>query len=136
MPEGRFDLLILDLTMPGDDGLTLTRELRQTSEVGIIILTGKEGNVERVVGLELGAEFRRHVGRDRDAARPAMGIESERRGILAKPELTHTDKERLATLEEKIGPLPAGESPEDIRTSELLRESLRLMQSRQGKQTR
>ena len=36
--------------MPGDDGLTLTRELRQTSEIGIIILTGKEGSVERVVG--------------------------------------------------------------------------------------
>ena len=50
------DLVILDLNMPGDDGLTLTRELRRSSDVGIIILTGKEGSIERVVGLELGAD--------------------------------------------------------------------------------
>lgn len=56
MQQQNFDLVILDLSMPGDDGLTLTRELRRTSEVGIIILTGKEGSVERVVGLELGAD--------------------------------------------------------------------------------
>lgn len=56
MSNASFDLVILDLTMPGDDGLTLTRELRQTSDIGIIILTGKEGSVERVVGLELGAD--------------------------------------------------------------------------------
>lgn len=56
MSEENFDLVILDLTMPGDDGLTLTRELRSQSNVGIIILTGKEGSVERVVGLELGAD--------------------------------------------------------------------------------
>lgn len=56
MSEGSIDLVVLDLNMPGDDGLTLTRELRQTSQVGIIILTGKEGSVERVVGLELGAD--------------------------------------------------------------------------------
>ena len=56
MVDEQFDLVILDLTMPGDDGLTLTRELRTRSNVGIIILTGKEGSVERVVGLELGAD--------------------------------------------------------------------------------
>ncbi len=50
------DLVVLDLNMPGDDGLTLTRELRSNSELGIIILTGKESNVERIVGLELGAD--------------------------------------------------------------------------------
>lgn len=56
LSEGTIDLIILDLNMPGDDGLTLTREIRRTSRVGIIILTGKEGSVERVVGLELGAD--------------------------------------------------------------------------------
>lgn len=53
---GDIDLIILDVGMPGDDGLTLTRELRRTSQVGIIILTGLEGSAERVVGLELGAD--------------------------------------------------------------------------------
>lgn len=50
------DLLILDLGLPGDDGLTLTREIRRNSSVGIIILTGKDEPVDRVVGLELGAD--------------------------------------------------------------------------------
>lgn len=50
------DLLILDLGLPGDDGLTLTREIRRNSSVGIIILTGKHEPVDRVVGLELGAD--------------------------------------------------------------------------------
>ncbi len=50
------DLVILDLVMPGKDGLTLTRELRSQSDVPIIMLTGKTDTVDKVVGLELGAD--------------------------------------------------------------------------------
>ncbi len=50
------DLVILDLVMPGEDGLSLTRFLRATTDVGIIILTGKGEPVDRVVGLEVGAD--------------------------------------------------------------------------------
>ncbi len=50
------DLVILDLVMPGEDGFSLTRYLRAHSEVGIIILTGKGETVDRIVGLELGAD--------------------------------------------------------------------------------
>jgi DNA-binding response OmpR family regulator len=50
------DLVILDLQMPGEDGLTLTRFLRERSKVGILILTGKGDTVDRVVGLEMGAD--------------------------------------------------------------------------------
>jgi two-component system phosphate regulon response regulator OmpR len=50
------DLVILDLMMPGEDGLTLTRFLRERSKVGILILTGKSDPVDRVVGLEMGAD--------------------------------------------------------------------------------
>lgn len=50
------DLVILDLVMPGEDGLTLTRYLRERSDVGILILTGKGETVDRVVGLEMGAD--------------------------------------------------------------------------------
>ncbi len=50
------DLVILDLVMPGKDGLTLTRELRSKSDVPIIMLTGKTDTVDKVVGLELGAD--------------------------------------------------------------------------------
>ena len=50
------DLIILDVMLPGDDGLSLARELRSKSDVGIIMLTGKSDIVDKVVGLELGAD--------------------------------------------------------------------------------
>jgi len=56
MEKHPVDLVILDLMMPGEDGLTLTRYLRDTSEVAIIILTGKDEDVDRIVGLEMGAD--------------------------------------------------------------------------------
>ena len=49
-------LLLLDLNIGGDDGLSLLRELRQTSDLPVIILTGKSDPVDRVVGLEVGAD--------------------------------------------------------------------------------
>ncbi len=50
------DLIIMDLTMPEEDGLTLVKSIRKTSNAGIIILTGKGDPVDRVVGLEIGAD--------------------------------------------------------------------------------
>ena len=54
--EKDIDLLLLDINLPGKDGLTLTRELRATSEVGIILVTGKDEQIDRIVGLESGAD--------------------------------------------------------------------------------
>lgn len=50
------DLVVLDLMMPGEDGLTLTDYLRKRSDIGIIILTAKPDSVDQIVGLELGAD--------------------------------------------------------------------------------
>jgi two-component system, OmpR family, response regulator RegX3 len=52
----RFDLLILDIMMPGRSGLDLCREVRARSAVPIIILTAKDAEVDKVVGLEVGAD--------------------------------------------------------------------------------
>ena len=49
-------LVLLDLMMPGEDGLSLTRSIRQQSEIPIIMLTGKGDLIDRVVGLETGAD--------------------------------------------------------------------------------
>ncbi len=49
------DLVILDLMMPGEDELTLTRYLRESSNVSIIILTRKDEEVDRSFGMEMGA---------------------------------------------------------------------------------
>jgi two-component system, OmpR family, response regulator len=50
------DLVILDLMLPGEDGLTLARSLRSESSIGIIILTGRGETVDRIIGLEMGAD--------------------------------------------------------------------------------
>jgi two-component system OmpR family response regulator len=50
------DLLVLDLMLPGEDGLTLCRELRSRSQLPIIMLTARGEDVDRIVGLELGAD--------------------------------------------------------------------------------
>ena len=50
------DLVILDLMLPGVDGLTICRELRKTSDVPIIMTTAKVEEIDRLLGLELGAD--------------------------------------------------------------------------------
>lgn len=50
------DLVLLDINLPGIDGLSLARELRLKSEIGIIMVTARESEADRVVGLELGAD--------------------------------------------------------------------------------
>src|SRR5579859_1042209 len=50
------DLVLLDIMLPGDDGLSLARQLRAQSDIGIIILTGRGETVDRIIGLEMGAD--------------------------------------------------------------------------------
>jgi two-component system OmpR family response regulator len=51
-----FDLVVLDIMMPGEDGLSLCRMLRETTEVPVILLTAMVEETDRVVGLEIGAD--------------------------------------------------------------------------------
>ena len=50
------DLVLLDVMLPGISGTEVCRQLRQTSKVPIIMLTAKDGEIDKVVGLELGAD--------------------------------------------------------------------------------
>jgi len=50
------DLVVLDLGLPGLDGLDVTRELRRSSNIPIVILTARGDEADRIVGLELGAD--------------------------------------------------------------------------------
>jgi two-component system OmpR family response regulator len=53
---GHVDLVVLDLMLPGDDGLTLCRNLRARSELPVIMLTARGEETDRIVGLEMGAD--------------------------------------------------------------------------------
>jgi two-component system, OmpR family, response regulator len=56
MREGEPDLIVLDLNMPEEDGLSVIRDLKSRSRVPIIMLTATASPIDRVVGLELGAD--------------------------------------------------------------------------------
>lgn len=56
LEKSHVDLIVLDLMLPGDDGLTLCRQLRAGSAVPVIMLTALGEETERIVGLELGAD--------------------------------------------------------------------------------
>src|SRR5260370_14262182 len=56
MARETIDLIILDLKLPGEDGMQIARELRAESDIPIIMLTGRKDEADRVMGLELGAD--------------------------------------------------------------------------------
>jgi len=56
LAEEPSDLILLDLILPDEDGLSLARDLRAESDVAIIMLTGKTDTIDKIVGLELGAD--------------------------------------------------------------------------------
>ncbi|MBL4693631.1 MAG: response regulator [Magnetovibrio sp.] len=56
LKDGNIDLIILDVMLPGEDGLSLCRELRVESNIPIIMLTAKGEEIDRIVGLEMGAD--------------------------------------------------------------------------------
>jgi two-component system, OmpR family, response regulator len=56
LSDNRFDLLILDIMLPGEDGLSLCRRARATSQVPIIMLSARSEDLDRILGLEIGAD--------------------------------------------------------------------------------
>jgi len=86
------DLILLDLGLPDLDGYEVCRRLRTTSEVPIIVITARGDEVDRVIGLELGADdyvvkpfgFRELVARIRAVSRRSVGNDasSEQRMVL------------------------------------------------------
>lgn len=54
--ENRISLIVLDIMLPGEDGLSICRRVRASSDIPIIILTALKDDIERIVGLEMGAD--------------------------------------------------------------------------------
>jgi DNA-binding response OmpR family regulator len=94
--RGRWDVVLLDLMLPGRDGLEICRELRTRTDLPIIILTARGEEADRVMGLELGADDylakpyspRELLARIRAVTRRAKGRAGPRNEVLAVGTLT------------------------------------------------
>jgi two-component system OmpR family response regulator len=123
---GRFDLVVLDLMLPGEDGLSLCRRLRATSSLPVIMLTAVSEETDRIVGLEMGADDyltkpfnpRELLARIKAVLRragpgggTAPGAEDESRGTALVFENWRLDLARreLRTADGVLTPLTAGE---------------------------
>jgi DNA-binding response OmpR family regulator len=105
--SGRFDAVLLDLMLPGKDGLEVCREVRARSEVPIVVLTARGEEADRVMGLELGADDylakpfspRELLARIRAVVRRAKGRAGPDRGAVRVGGLVVDPAARRVTLE-------------------------------------
>jgi DNA-binding response OmpR family regulator len=141
--EQRFDLVVLDIMLPKLDGIEVCRRMRSRSQVPIIMLTAKDDEIDKVLGLEMGAddyitkpfsvrEFRSRVratlrraemlggrpGREEPIVAGELRIDFERRIVTMRDEqtrLTYVEFEILATL---------ARSPGRVHTREMMLEQV------------
>ena len=92
--EGPIDLVLLDLNLPGEDGLTLARFLREETDAAIIMVTAAAEPVDRVIGLELGADD--YIGKPCDLRELAARVKSVLRRTGNAVEQPKGDTRRVA----------------------------------------
>ena len=78
------DIVLMDIRLPGEDGLTLARYLRERYDVGIIMVTASGDVIDRVVGLEVGADD--YIAKPFDPRELLARVKSVLRRMQAKPQ--------------------------------------------------
>ena len=120
--QGQYDLILLDLMLPGRDGLDICRELRGFSQMPLIMMTARVDEIDRLLGLELGADDyickpfspRELVARVKAVLRrsgqqaPSLGLELDARAFQARYkgvalDLTPVEFRMLAALAARPG---------------------------------
>ncbi|NQU61410.1 MAG: response regulator [Rhodospirillales bacterium] len=83
--DWKIDLIVLDLMLPGEDGLTLCRKLRAESSIPVIMLTAMGEEIDRIVGLEMGADD--YISKPFNPRELLARIKSVLRRVQAMPDL-------------------------------------------------
>ncbi|CAK0761286.1 two-component system, OmpR family, phosphate regulon response regulator OmpR [Azospirillaceae bacterium] len=121
LEETQIDLIVLDRMLPGEDGLTLCRQLRSVSNISIIMLTAIGDTADRTIGLEVGADdymakpFDAHelLARIRAVLRRAQGAMEPVATLGTLLRFSnwrfHVDRRELETADGVIEPLSTGE---------------------------
>ena len=108
LAQGAFDAVLLDIMMPGMDGLATLKEIRRVSRIPVIMLTAKGDETDRVVGLELGA--------DDYLAKPFSPREllARMRAVLRRTQNGDTERLTLGSLVVNIGARTVKSKGQDI----------------------
>lgn len=110
------DLIVLDINMPGEDGLSALRSLRAASNVPVIMLTAADDVIDRVVGLEMGADD--YLGKPVDLRE----LEARVKAALRRSQHVESPKESKVIADERSGSETAafGSCTLDLRGARLL----------------
>lgn len=117
---GSFDLAILDIMMPGEDGLSLARFIRANGDLPIILLTARAEDIDRIIGLEMGADdyLAKPFNPRELTARIAAILRRSQRQVTSGeaqhayqfgPWILHTTQRRLTHTDGADVPLTTGE---------------------------
>ena len=92
LQQSSFDLLILDIMLPGQQGLDVLRQVRRSDTIPVLMLTARGEEMDRIIGLELGA--------DDYLPKPSSPRElvARVRSILRRSQIAHEDKQGAAVL--------------------------------------
>lgn len=120
LDQREIDLVVLDIMMPGEDGLSLCRHLSETSKMPVILLTALADDTDRIVGLEIGADDymtkpfnpRELIARIRSVLRRANGsvAPAHQRHFKFGSWRLDVDQCELTGLNEVVVPLSTGEA--------------------------
>jgi DNA-binding response OmpR family regulator len=95
------DVVLLDIRLPGEDGLTLAKYLRERYDLGIIMVTASGDVIDRVVGLEVGADD--YLAKPFDPRELLARLKSVLRRIQAKPAAAPTPNPAVPTGRQRFG---------------------------------
>jgi two-component system response regulator RegX3 len=119
--ENPYDLLVLDLMLPGVPGLEVCRQLRDESGIPILMLTAKDTEVDRVLGLEVGADD--YVTKPFSMAEVVARV----RALLRRRELDATGRGAKLNVGDLVVDLVGHEASVDGRSVQLTRFELKLL---------
>ncbi len=97
LEASRIDLIVLDLMLPGEDGLTLCRELRAKSTTPVVMLTAMGEETDRIIGLEMGADD--YVPKPFNPRELLARVKAVLRRSQSLPERSHTIEEDTVRFE-------------------------------------
>lgn len=111
------DLVLLDLMLPGMSGVEVCKEIRKSSSVPIIMLTAKDDEIDKVIGLELGADdyvtkpysARELVARIRAVLRRGAAVDAPTDGVLAVNQVALDSERHQVRISGKVVPFPLKE---------------------------